>query len=136
MNVDVDRLRKWAAGAGDALEARVDELARLRVDLAALDGQTCTGREFWQGKRLYANHSINQACPLHGRPEPGARLRCYVGSDPDRIERARAAMALEQNRVSLEREVRTAEHGLAAVGNALRHYYGLLGYDDVALGAW
>jgi len=42
MNVDVDRLRKLAAGAEGALQARVDELARLRADLAALDGQTCT----------------------------------------------------------------------------------------------
>jgi len=136
MNVDVDRLRRWAAGAEGALQARVDELVRLRADLAALDGQTCTGREFWQGKRLYANHSVGKACPVHGKPEPGGRLRCYVGSDPTRIERARAAMALEKQRADLEREVRTAEHGLAAVGNALRHYYGLLGYDDVAMGAW
>jgi len=135
MNVDVDRLVRLAAGAGDALRARVDELARLRADLAALDGQTCTGREYWQRGRLYANHSINQACPVHGKPEPGGRLRCYVGSDPAHIERARAAMALETRRADLEREVRTAEHGLAAVGNALRHYYGLLGYDDVAMGA-
>jgi len=141
MNIDVDRLVRLAAGAGDALRARADELACLRADLAALDGQTCTGveyvrREAGKPDRLYMNHGTDQACPLHGKPEPGGRLRSYVGSDPDRIAEARAAMALEKRRADLEREVGTAERGLAACGNALRHFYGLLGYNDVAMGEW
>lgn len=131
--IDIERLATMASGCEAALRQRFDALDDLQAELDALDGTTCTGREYWRredGKpdRLYLNHSIDQACPLHGKPDPKRRLRVYVGSDPARIAEARAAMAREQKRRDLERELSRLRGGLASCGHHLRSFYSLLGY--------
>lgn len=131
-NGNLERVLAMASGAGDAIRRRVADLARIEGELAHLDGHTCTGVEYWRregGKpdRLYLNHSVDQACPLHGTPSPGGRLRSYVGSDPDRIAEARAALEREKTRHDLEREAQTIRHGLAGCGYHLRAFYGTLG---------
>ncbi|HUX31974.1 MAG TPA: hypothetical protein VMV78_15320, partial [Thiobacillus sp.] len=108
-NGNLERVLRMAGGAADAIRRRVADLERLERDLAALDGHTCTGVEYLRredGKpdRLYMNHSIDQACPMHGKPSPGGRLRSYVGSDQARIEEARAALEREKTRHDLEHE--------------------------------
>ena len=135
MSIDIERLAIMAAGCDAALRARFDSLDVLQDELDALDGTTCTGREWWRDKdhatktpKLYILHSIDKACPLHGDPSPGGRLRCYVGSDPAKIDEARAAMAREQKRRDLERELSRLRGGLASCGYHLRAFYDLLGY--------
>jgi len=135
MSIDIDRLATMASGCEVALRQRFDALDGLQAELDALDGQTCTGREWWRDRdhptktpKLYILHSIDKACPLHGDPSPGGRLRCYVGSDPAKIAEARAAMAREQKRQDLEREVSRLRGGLASCGYHLRAFYDLLAY--------
>jgi len=131
-NENLERVLRMADGAGDAIRRRLADLARIEGELANLDGHTCTGVEYWRreaGKpdRLYMNHSIDQACPLHGKPSPGGRLRSYVGSDQDRIAEARAVLALERTRHDLEREAEVIRHGVTSCGYYLRQFYGNLG---------
>jgi len=133
--MDIDRLATMAGGCEAALRARFDALDGLQAELDALDGQTCTGREWWRDAnhptktpKLYILHSIDQACPLHGEPSPGGRLRCYVGSDPAKIDEARAAMEREQKRRDLEHELSRLRGGLSSCGYHLQTFYGLLGY--------
>jgi len=135
MSIDIERLATMASGCATALRARFDALATLQAELDALDGTTCTGREWWRDKdhatktpKLYILHSIDKACPLHGDPSPGKRLRCYVGTDADRIAEARAAMEREQKRRDLERELSRLRGGLASCGYHLQAFYGQLGY--------
>jgi len=135
MSIDIDRLARMASGCEPALRARFDALDGLQAELDALDGRTCTGREWWRDKnhatktpKLYILHSIDQVCPLHGEPEAGGRLRCYVGSDSGKIAEARAAMAREQRRRDLERELSRLRGGLASCGRYLQSLYGILGY--------
>ena len=131
-NGNVERVLTMASGAADAIRQRVTDLERIEGDLAHLDGRTCTGVEYWRretGKpdRLYMNHSVDAACPMHGNPAPGARVRSYVGSDPDRIAEAREALAREKTRHDLEQEAQAIRHGLASCGYSLRQFYGTLG---------
>ena len=133
--IDIDRLARMASGCETALRRRFDALDGLQAELDALDGTTCTGREWWRDRnhatktpKLYILHSIDQACPLHGEPEPGKRLRCYVGSDAGKIAEARAAMDRERKRRDLERELSRLRGGLASCGHHLRSFYSLLGY--------
>jgi len=135
MSIDIDRLATMASGCEVALRQRFDALDGLQAELDALDGQTCTGREWWRDRdhptktpKLYVLHSIDQVCPLHGEPEAGGRLRCYVGSDPGKIDEARAAMEREQKRRGLERELSRLRGGLASCGYHLRAFYDLLAY--------
>lgn len=140
-DVDVDRLVRMAEGCAGAIRQKVGELEALGVELADLDGRTCTGVEYWRremGKpdRLYINHSVDAACSSHGKPSPGGRLRCYVGSDPARVEEARAAMAREARRAELERQAQTIRQGLASCGYRLRAVYGALGCQVEEGGQW
>ena len=135
MSIDIDRLATMAGGCEATLRARFDALDSLQAELDALDGTTCTGREWWRDRdhatktpKLYILHSIDTACPLHGEPSPGGRLRCYVGSDPAKIDDARAAMEREQKRRDLECELSQLRDGLASCGYHLQAFYGLLGY--------
>jgi len=133
--VDVGTLAKLAAGCTDALQERLDAHQELTGKLAALDGATCTGNEWWRDKahptktpKLYILHSVNAACPLHGEPSPGGRLRVYVGSDPAKIEAAREAIAREETRQEWERELAGIQRGLSSCAYYLRSFYGELGY--------
>jgi len=131
-NENLERVLRMADGASDAIRRRVADLERIERDLANLGGHTCTGVEYWRredGKpdRLYMNHSVDQACPLHGKPSPGGRLRSYVGSDLDHIAEARAALEREKTRHDLEHEAEMIRHGLVSSGYYLRQFYGNLG---------
>jgi len=133
--LDIDRLMNLAAGCEEAIRQRVDDLMRVQEELQGLDGRTCTGREYWRDKdhptktaKLYVLHSIDQACPLHGEPEPEDRLRVYVGSKFARIREARRAMELEDERRRLEAQRGEIQRGLASCSYHLQSFYSLLGY--------
>ena len=133
--MDIEHLLRLAAGCEAAIRERYDDLTTLRAELDALDGRTCVGREWWRDSghptkvaKLYILHSIDQACPIHGKPEPGGRLRVYVGSDRGRVVEARAAMGRETRRRELAASARDVEQGLSSCGHYLRRLYRELGY--------
>lgn len=134
--MDNERLIGMVSGIEDAIKTRQAEMTEMERELAALDGTTCIGREWWRDKdhprkeaKLYINHSIDQACPLHGKPEPGGRLRVYVGSDFANIADVREAMDREVHRQELERRLRKIQSGLSNCGYSISRFYDYLGYD-------
>lgn len=133
---DVDRLLNLASGCEEAIRRRLDDLDHLSAELEALDGQTCTGREWWRDKghptkaaKLYILHSISQACPVHGTPATGERLRVYIGCDRRKIVAARAAMDREGKRRDLEIRLEALRRGLSSCDYRLRTFYRLLNYQ-------
>ena len=132
---EYDRLVNMAGGCVEVVRERFGDLSRLGAELEALDGATCNGREYWRDldhvtrqAKLYILHSIDQACPLHGDPPPGERLRVYVGSDPGKVEEAREAIARDEYRRELQAELEQARRGLATCTYYLHSFYGRLGY--------
>src|SRR4030042_903875 len=80
------------------IAAHIKKIDDLSADLAALDGRTCTGVEFWPADKpgcLYINHGMGQPCPIHGQPKKNSRLRCYVGRDLQAQAEATDAIRLE-----------------------------------------
>jgi len=133
---EVARVAKMAAGCEAALLDSLAEVERLSGELVALDGRTCTGREYWRDKdiagkeaKLYVNHSIDQVCPLHGTPEPGKRIRQYVGTDLSAIREAKEAIEREGTRRRLESELAKITRGLRRCEYQLQEFYGLLGFE-------
>jgi len=127
-------LRNAALDLLDAIETALAEAAMLRHRLQRLAGRTCTGAEHWRdadssSPKLYVNHGIDEACPLHGTPEPGTRIRTYVGTKPSRQKRARAAMHAETMRRAYEQRLAAinstlnTSHRLQQITRALREHY-------------
>lgn len=131
-----ERLITMVSGIEQAIKARQSEVYNIELELMELDGNTCVGREWWRDKdhptreaKMYVNHSIDQACPLHGEPEPGGRLRIYVGSEMANIADAREAMDQEVHRQELQRRLNRLKNGLRNCGWSLSRFYDQLGYD-------
>jgi hypothetical protein len=110
------------------LDALTDQIDALEAQVADLDeAGVCTGVPYWRdgtgGSRarpkLYANHGVDQACPIHGRPEPGKRLRTYVGADPEAQEEALAAIARYEQKADLETCIRHVEMQRGRVERAI-----------------
>jgi hypothetical protein len=81
--VDVD---KWLRRCGQLLD-------RLNTEIELIAHRRCTGTLYMRdGKYAYANHGVGQPCPIHGEPEPGHRIRKYIGSDSVRIAGLRQAI--------------------------------------------
>jgi hypothetical protein len=134
-DLNIDRLLDLAAMCETAIQDCANELTWLQAGLKDLDSQTCTGREWWRDRghptreeKLYILHSVGAACPVHGKPEPGGRLRVYVGNDFERIKEARQAIAREVQRQEMEARAQQIRHGLASCGYHFRAIFGLLGY--------
>ncbi len=102
-----------------AIVAALESLGQRRsltcAEIAKLDRVgICTGIVYWRDNggdkpKLYANHSIDQACPIHGKPGPGKRLRTYVGTDPERQAEILAAMKRRREKLDLESAIRQTE---------------------------
>lgn len=123
-------LLEMAAGCVETIRVHVEKLAGLEEKLVGLEGRTCTGREWWRdvdvpGKtpKLYVLHSVDADCPIHGKPEPGGRLRVYVGSEGGKIGTAKAQIALEKERQSIEVRARDVRRGLDAGVYHLQMFY-------------
>jgi hypothetical protein len=128
-------LRRLASLAENPIIARLHEWEQVIEALNRLAGQTCTGRVYWRdgnapGKtpKMIIIHGIGQACPLHGAPETGERLRIYVGVDKERQESAIAAIQNEKERCKLELRKEGIEHALRRCGHNLCQSYECLGY--------
>ena len=120
----------------DALNHREGEHFNLLLDLAALEGITCTGVPHWRDKgkpdatpKLYINHSIDQTCPIHGQPKQGKRLRVYIGTCPTNQRLAHEAIEREQERKTLEKQVRHMESLLTQARSDIKSALRALGYS-------
>lgn len=97
MTVPRERLTAAAQRIPQVVETALQWLDHLRrvIDFEKRKG-ICTGTVYWRrdggNPKLYVNHGIDQACPIHGEPAPGKRLRVYVGTDPARQQRAKEAI--------------------------------------------
>ena len=128
-------LRRLATLAENPIITRLHELEQVTRQLDELTGWTCTGRVHWRDKdrpdktpKMYVIHSTDQACPLHGQPEPGARLRVYVGIDEEKQEAAQAAIQAERHKRRLKERKEGLERALHRCGYHLREFYEVLGY--------
>jgi len=125
-------LLRTAKKSKEAVDNAMIEISRIEKELAAIDGNTCTGTEYWRDQdhatrapKLYLIHSTGESCPMHGSPENGGRIRTYIGADETAIAEAQKAMALEQKRRKLEARLRKLKNGIVAanssMGRALRY---------------
>ena len=113
-----------------ALIAHVDPLDAIRERLDALDGRTCTGNPHWRDKnaagktaKLYILHYTDQTCPVHGQPPPGKRNRVYIGSKPDRIADALAAIERNTERLDLQRQRNRLQSSIAHLTYQIKNIY-------------
>ena len=130
----IEQLIQLASGCKDVIRLRLNSLRRLQIELDALDGRTCTGREYWRDKdhpskaaKLYINHLVDQTCPLHGSPAPGERLRIYIGANPGRITAALTAIERETKRREMAHRLHAIEQGLLSALYSLQRVYDALG---------
>ena len=99
------------ASIAEHLDVLAGEIDTLKAQISDLDeAGVCTGTDYWRdGTKLYANHGINKTCPIHGTPEPGKRLRTYVGTDATTQAEVLAAMERCKEKSNLESTVRQIE---------------------------
>lgn len=121
----IERMETAVNYVAEAIAHGEAALTMLDNRLAELGGITCTGLPFWRDKdhptrqpKFYANHGVNECCPLHGKPEKDKRLRVYVGTDIHLITLAKKAMHMETERQALESQRRIARN---RIRNAERH---------------
>lgn len=125
-------LLRTAIKSKDAIDNVMVEISKIEKELNAIDGNTCTGTEYWRDQdhatrspKLYIIHSTDESCPMHGEPEPGKRIRTYIGADETAIAEVQEAMVLEQKRRKLEARLRKLKNGIVAanssMGRALRY---------------
>lgn len=119
----------------DAIEHRLAEHTDLQQQLAELDGNTCTGTEHWRdtknakhAAKLYVIHRIDQSCPIHGQPDPGKRLRTYIGSKPGKIDQARNAIEREGRYLKLRKQQRGYDELVARILYRIKGLYWILDY--------
>jgi len=133
--IDYNTLFHHASQLPQALDdarQHCEEIDNLLLDLV---NNRCTGSEHWRdantdGKKakLYIIHPLTHACPIHGIPEPGKRIRTYVGSNPAKIEAAREA-------VTRNRHYNNAIRELLRIHRALKraHYDIRQAWDELGL---
>lgn len=125
-----------AARLAEAVPETLGYATRLGEAAARLAAHACTGAPYWRDKdapgrrpKLYVIHGLNQACPLHGTPAPGDRIRTYVGCAPEKQRAAGAAMADEARRQALLAEQAALSAVLCQAQPTLRALLTALGYD-------
>ena len=112
------------------LEELEQQTSDLQAQIAALDSAgICTGTAYWRDgnnghePKLYANHSVDRPCPIHGQPAPGKRIRAYVGTDPDRQAEALAAIERLEEKTELESHTRQIEAQIRRIEQAINDAY-------------
>jgi len=98
----------------DRLDQQITDLHAQAADLERAG--ICTGSAHWRDAnhdgrtpKLYALHRLDEACPLHGKPGSGQRLRVYIGTDPEKQNRVRAAIERREQKADLENQIRQIE---------------------------
>lgn len=130
-------LYKLCARARSPITQRYEELQALDAELATLQGNTCTGKVSWRdtnnpnpnAAKMTIVHGTNQACPLHGEPANGKRIRSYVGTDPHKQAQAIKAIEDETRREKLQHKRDGLEAAIRDAGYALKDFYRTLGWS-------
>jgi len=131
-----EKLIQVAYKAPDAFDQAFSEITELENKLAQIDGRTCTGKPYWRDEdhptrapKLYVNHGIDQACPMHGEPDPGQRIRTYIGADEQAIEDALAAIEREEERQRLTQRLERLQRGIIAAQSSMGHALRYVGWQ-------
>lgn len=119
-----------------AFRTRQLDLQELSSQLETLRHTHCTGTEHWRDAsndkhrpKLYVIHRTNQACPIHGSPEPGKRIRTYIGSKQGKIEAAKAAIEHgETYRIAMT-ELGRLHQSVHRASHAIHNIYWALSVD-------
>jgi len=138
--LDYNQILQHASQLPQALEATRILAEMLNNQLLKLTNNRCNGSEHWRDAnanhrkpKLYIIHPQDCACPIHGQPEPGKRIRTYVGTDPAKIEGAQEAIARNRHYNNTLRELqdlhRRMRHAHSHIQRA-RHGLGLTPPDD------
>lgn len=106
------------------------ERAQLVEQIDNLAATYCTGKEHWRdankskhAPKLYVIHRTDVACPIHGTPDPGKRIRTYIGSRDTKIEAARAAIAQGLVYLQAKTNLRRINRNLWEVTHTLKRIY-------------
>jgi hypothetical protein len=131
MKVPRETLLITADEIPDVVRNALNRLDHLRAVIETTKSKgTCTGTVYWRRDgttpKMYANHGTNEACPIHGTPAPGKRLRVYVGTDQLRQIKVKEAMKRQehlldkqQQRTALERRLKNLTWKLRRILNLL-----------------
>ena len=106
------------------LEKQNYAIHELQSQIADLDqAGTCTGVVHWRDKngnrKMYANHSVGESCPIHGEPKAGKRLRTYVGADPVKQDQVLAAIKRHAQTATLDQQIRTIRNQKSRIESAI-----------------
>lgn len=119
-----------------AITHRLVDLPALQEELAELDQNSCTGNTHWRdtnkegrARKLYILHGTNQHCPLHGHPEPGERIRVYIGADPARILEALSNIERQCKRSKLQENLLRHKNLIRRALSNIRNIYYALDYQ-------
>jgi len=111
-------------------EHRRAELNALTNQLHELAETHCTGAEHWRDAntnnrkpKLYIIHRTDATCPVHGEPEPGKRIRTYIGSNPDNIRDAQAAIERGRQYLSIRLQLKRKHQATQHANHALRRIF-------------
>jgi hypothetical protein len=125
----------------ETMQNRLLQMEGLQQELDALEGRTCTGKEHWRDEntpgrsaKLYIIHSVDEACPIHGEPKPGKRVRTYIGCKKEAIEDAKAAIERERRRKALNRELYNAQDTFRSAAYSLQRIFYGIGYSTPPTG--
>jgi hypothetical protein len=130
--MDVEQLVRIAERLPDAIRERASGLGALQERVAYLAANSCPGVEYWRDNatspKLYINHGIDEACPVHGKPEPGGRIRAYIGTDADKQGQAKVYIANHKHLNAANRELRELEGAFSTIRYNLRRLFQSIGY--------
>jgi len=138
---NLEQAKNIASQLFAAIDARLDQYWHERNVRDSLAGRTCTGTVHWRdsngsGKtpKMYAIHGVDQPCPIHGEPEPGGRLRVYVGTDKARQQETLEAMEREQDLQDTLTRLKAMEYALDRAYREIADAALALGLDTDAEG--
>ena len=110
--IDHDEIKYQASQLPQALDFARTNCQICNVTVERLTNDHCTGAEHWRDAhtdhrkpKLYIIHPLNVACPIHGNPEPGKRIRTYIGTDPAKIAAAQEALTRHRHYKNAFREL-------------------------------
>lgn len=110
--IDHDEVQYHASQLPQALDSARTDCQICTVTLTRLANNHCTGTEHWRDThtdhrkpKLYIIHPLNGPCPIHGSPEPGKRIRTYIGTNPAKIEAAQEAITRHRHYKNAFREL-------------------------------
>jgi len=106
------------------------DCAQLIQQIDKLEETHCTGSEHWRdtnkskhAPKLYVIHRTDVACPVHGTPAHGKRIRSYVGSNAGNIETARAAIAQGSIYLQAKQDIRRKTRNIQSAIHTLQRVY-------------